>query len=68
MLVQLILTVCLSAQAEQCRDEILTFESRGNLHQCLVLAPMEIARWSETHPQFNVMRWRCVYPDGGRTL
>jgi hypothetical protein len=68
VLVNLILTVCLSGHADQCRDETLTFESRGDLHQCLFLAPMEIAKWTEEHPLYNVVKWKCSYPRDGETL
>jgi hypothetical protein len=68
MLVNLILTVCLASNAGQCRDETLTFESRGELSKCLFLAPMEIAKWSDEHPQYNVVRWKCAYPNGEESL
>jgi hypothetical protein len=67
-LVDLILTVCLLAEPTNCRTEHLYFESRGSLVQCMFLAPGEIARWSERHPKLKVVRWKCAYPDSGRTL
>jgi hypothetical protein len=67
-LVDLILTVCLTAHPTQCRPERLQFESSGPLFQCMFLAPTEIARWSQDHPALKVVRWRCAYPDKGRTL
>jgi hypothetical protein len=66
--VDLILTVCLVASPGECRVEHLHFESRGSLVQCIVLAPSEIARWSEDHPKLKVVRWKCAYPDKGRAL
>ncbi|TIP68838.1 MAG: hypothetical protein E5X58_48475, partial [Mesorhizobium sp.] len=48
-MVDLILTVCLIADPSNCRDEHLYFESRGSLVQCMVLAPSEIAKWSQEH-------------------
>jgi len=62
------LTVCLAAQPAECRDEHLYFQSRGSLVQCMLLAPSEIARWSQGHPALKVVRWKCAYPDRGRTL
>ena len=38
-LVDLVLTVCLTANPDKCRDEHLYFESRGSLFQCMFLAP-----------------------------
>ena len=49
-MVDLILTVCLIANPGNCRDEHLYFESRGSLFQCMMLAPSEIAKWSQEHP------------------
>jgi hypothetical protein len=67
-MVDLILTVCLSANPGDCRDEHLYFESRGLLFQCMVLAPSEIAKWSQEHPTFKVRRWKCAFPTKDRTI
>lgn len=67
-LVDLILTVCLSANPTNCRDEHLYFESRGSLMHCMSLAPIEIAKWSESHPTAKVVRWKCVFPDRGQDI
>ena len=61
-MVDLILTVCLAASPGNCRDEHLYFESHGSLMQCMFLAPAEIAKWSERHPAFKVVRWKCAFP------
>ncbi len=61
MLVNLILTVCLSSTADDCRTETLTFESSGDLTKCMFLAPAEIAKWTAEHPKYNVKRWRCSF-------
>lgn len=60
--VDLILTVCLVAAPEICREERLHFEDRGPLLKCMFLAPAEIARWSKTRPKYRVVRWQCAYP------
>ena len=49
-IVDLILTVCMAANGNACHDEHLYFESHGSLMQCMFLAPAEMAKWSETHP------------------
>jgi hypothetical protein len=61
-MVDLILTVCLTANPTNCREEHLYFESRGSLLQCMLLAPTEIAKWSSEHPALKVVRWRCAFP------
>lgn len=67
-LVDLVLTVCALGDPTDCRTEHLYFESRGSLVQCMVLAPAEIAKWSEEHPELKVTRWTCTFPDEGREI
>ncbi|MCA1408937.1 hypothetical protein I6F26_31580 [Ensifer sp. IC3342] len=65
-LVDLVLTVCMLADPGSCRTEHLYFEARGSLFQCMVLAPAEIAKWSESHPSLKIVRWKCEFPEKGR--
>jgi hypothetical protein len=67
-MVDLILTVCLIANPSNCRDEHLYFESRGSLFQCMMLAPTEIAKWSQEHPTLKVKRWKCAFPNKDRAI
>ena len=67
-MVDLILTVCLSANPGSCRDEHLYFESHGSLMQCMFLAPSEIAKWSQEHPALKVKRWKCAFPSKERAI
>ena len=67
-LVNLILTVCLVASPEKCRDEKLTFERRGDVMLCMFLAQSEIVKWSAEHPKLTVKKWKCALPDKERTL
>ena len=67
-LVDLVLTVCSLANPTSCRTEHLYFESRGSLFQCMILAPTEIAKWSESHPALKIMRWKCVFPDNNQDI
>ncbi|AZO29006.1 MULTISPECIES: hypothetical protein [unclassified Mesorhizobium] len=67
-MVDLVLTVCLSANPGDCQDEHLYFESRGSLFQCMMLAPSEIAKWSQEHPTFKVRRWKCAFPTKDKAI
>lgn len=67
-LIDLILTVCLATNPAECRTEHLYFESRGSLFQCMFLAQPEIAKWSAQHPALKVVRWKCAFPDKGRSI
>jgi len=67
-MVDLVLTVCLIASPANCHDEHLYFEQRGGLMQCTFLAPPEIAKWAGGHPKLKVVRWKCMYPDKGKSI
>jgi hypothetical protein len=67
-MVDLVLTVCLTANPGNCRDEHLYFERRGSLLQCMSTAPSEIAKWSLEHPALKVVRWTCAYPGKEQTI
>jgi hypothetical protein len=67
-LVNLVMTVCLVASPGKCRQEKLSFESRGSLMTCMFLAQSEIVKWSAEHPALTVKKWLCELPDTGRTL
>ena len=66
--IDLVLTVCLLSNPTSCREERLHFENRGSLHNCMFLAPTEIAKWSGDHPKVKVVRWKCDYPTKDLTL
>ncbi|MDH6234412.1 hypothetical protein M2281_005030 [Mesorhizobium soli] len=67
-LVDLILTVCLTANPTHCQDEHLYFESLGSLNQCIVLAQPQIAKWVGEHPTFTVVRWTCAFPKKEKSI
>jgi hypothetical protein len=60
--VELILTVCLSAQPDICEEKHLQVVSQGSLSQCTMGAPPHIAQWIGDHPKWTAIRWRCAYP------
>lgn len=61
-LIDLVLTICLMAAPSDCREERLHFENKGNLLNCMFLAPTQIVKWSEEHPNMRVVKWKCAYP------
>lgn len=67
-IIDLVLTVCLIANPNQCRTEHLYFENRGSVMACMFLAPSYIAKWSQERPGFKVVRWKCEYPDQGKDI
>ena len=61
-LIDLVLTICLMASPSSCREERLHFENKGSLLNCMFLAPTQIVKWSEEHPNMRVVKWKCAYP------
>lgn len=55
----LVFTACLVSAPEDCRvREMTIFEDVGPL-ACMMGAQGELARWTETHPNWRIDRWRC---------
>ncbi|TKT69379.1 hypothetical protein [Aquamicrobium sp. LC103] len=67
-IVELILTICLSGNPGQCREQHIQFEDSGSLTSCMFQAPTYIAKWSEEHPAVRVVRWKCAYPEKSREI
>lgn len=61
---ELILSICLVASPGTCREEALSVnvEKLQVPMQCLMTAMPTIAEWSETHPKWKVLKWRCAPP------
>ena len=59
-MIELALVVCLAAEPAKCKDVGLVYDSEAlTPMQCIMRAPPEIAKWTESHPKWNVMRWSC---------
>jgi hypothetical protein len=67
-LIELVITVCVIAQADACRDQRLQFIDSGSLKQCAMAAPPYIARWIGEHPKWYAVRWHCEYPGHSRDI
>ncbi len=60
-LIELVITVCATAQMNVCQDQSLPFEANMSLNQCAMAAPPYIAQWIGEHPKWLAVRWRCEY-------
>ena len=59
-MIELILSVCLAADPGRCKDEFLTMMEEGATpYQCKMKGQIEIVKWSEAHPKWQVKRWSC---------
>lgn len=58
---ELILSICLVASPGVCREEALSVsvEQGPAPTQCVMSAMPVIAEWSQTHPKWKVLKWRC---------
>ncbi|HEY9215862.1 MAG TPA: hypothetical protein VIQ29_23770 [Ancylobacter sp.] len=61
---ELILSICLIASPGTCREEAVSvgLEQAPLPTQCVMGAMPVIAEWSETHPKWKVLKWRCGRP------
>lgn len=59
-MIELIVSVCLIDEPNRCKDVRLNFLAESvTLHQCVMFGQVEIAKWSEGHPKWQVAKWRC---------
>ncbi len=63
MMIDLILTVCMASNPASCKEERLSYESRGSLAQCMMLSTPYVAAWAGDHPQWTIKSWTCGWPD-----
>ena len=60
-LIELIVTVCALSLPSQCEDQHFSFLADMSLNQCVMSAPPYIAQWTNEHPRWVAVRWRCDY-------
>lgn len=60
-MLHLVLTACLTVPSYACRETSLTIYEQMTEMQCALTAQQRIASWSEEHPKWRVVRWRCKY-------
>jgi hypothetical protein len=60
-LIELIVTVCALSLPSQCEDQHFSFLADMSLNQCVMSAPPYIAQWTNEHPKWVAVRWRCDY-------
>lgn len=63
-LIEVVITVCSLAHPDGCMDKHIQFVDQGaSLAQCMMQAPVYLAEWSGDHPDEQIKKWRCAYPD-----
>lgn len=62
-MIELVLTVCSILHGAKCKEVVLTFEDHGQLIMptaCALGAMMEIVKWNESNPNWQVVRFKCA--------
>ncbi len=55
----IILSACLIADPNQCRDFKLLVDFAMPAQYCTMAAAPVVAQWSAEHPQWQIKRWQC---------
>ena len=56
----IILSACLVADPNQCKDFRLPLDVDMDSTHCAMSAPPYFAKWMDDHPAWQVVRWTCV--------
>lgn len=59
LMITIILSACLIGDVHVCRDHRIPLTADVSTMQCMVSAQFQIAKWTEEHPQWRVVRWKC---------
>ena len=60
-MIVLVMSVCLLAEANTCKDVHLTYSAQSvTPMQCLMGGQAQIAKWTNGHPKWRVKRWKCA--------
>jgi hypothetical protein len=60
-MLELVVSVCLFADPAKCKDVRLNFaEENVTPMQCVMNGQIEIAKWVDVHPDWQVKKWGCA--------
>lgn len=55
----IILSACLIADPNECRDFTVPVDFRMETKYCTIAAAPVFAQWAAEHPQWEIKRWKC---------
>ena len=59
-MIAIIISACLLSDPGVCRDLTIPLSTDvSSPVSCMMTAPPHLAQWSEEHPEWRVVRWRC---------
>jgi hypothetical protein len=56
----IVLSACLIAHPGQCKDFRVPIDVDMDPGRCTMVAPPYFAKWTDEHPAWRVMRWKCL--------
>ena len=54
-----IVSVCLISDPQVCKDEHIPLSVAMSPGSCMMSASPHLAQWSEEHPGWRIVKWRC---------
>lgn len=59
-MIELIVSVCMIDDPSKCKDVRLNFMAEAvSVHECMLYGQVEIAKWTEGHPNWAIKGWKC---------
>ena len=59
-MIEILVSVCMVNDPAQCKDVHLNFMAESvTPMECMVLGQVEIAKWMEGQPKWQLKRWSC---------
>lgn len=58
-MIELVFMACLSTAPNTCEEKSLQFAENLTPMACMMGAQPELAKWIESHPKWQVARWKC---------
>jgi hypothetical protein len=59
-MIEIAAAVCMISAPERCRDISLTFEAESvNPGMCMMQGQTQLAEWTQSHPNWRIVRFSC---------
>lgn len=59
-MIELIFSVCFIDDPKRCREERLSFfQTAVSPRQCMMMGQIEISKWMDAHPNYELKKWAC---------
>jgi hypothetical protein len=61
VIIEILIVACLQRAPDECRDfSIISAEQGGSILSCMMQSQIELVKWKEMHPQWDIARWSCT--------